>query len=135
MLLQGGDDRAGVEAKCRDLSGREFKENHFILRTQNVDFPDIGNGQYLGANVFDVIPQLALAQAVAGESVDVAEHIAEAIVEVRPDDPLRKIAFDIRDHVAHPNPGRVDVTGLRAVAQIDEHRCLARDSYTLRVIK
>ena len=61
LFLQGGDDRVDVEAKRRNLAGRKFEINHFILRAENVDFADIGNGQYLGTNIFDVIPQLALA--------------------------------------------------------------------------
>ena len=76
-----------------------------------------------------------MAQAVAGESIDVAEHVAEAVVETRPDDPLREVALDVRDHVADARPSRRDVTGLCRVAQIDEDGGLARDGHALGVIE
>ena len=99
------------------------------------DFADIRDGQYLGADVLDLVAQLALAQAVAGEGVDIAEDIAEAIVEARPDHALRKVALDVRNHVADPNPGRRDIGRLCGVSQIDEHRRLARDRHALGVVE
>ena len=97
--------------------------------------PTFGTVNIFRANVLDLVAQLTLAQTVAGESVDVAEHVAEAIVKTRPDDALRKIAFDVRNHVAHANPGRGDITGLGAVAQIDEDRRLPGNGYALGVIE
>ena len=88
LRLQRGDDRTGVEAERRDLPGRKFQEDLFILRAENVDLADIRDRQDFCANVLDPIAQLPLAQAVAGEGVDVAEDVAEAVVEARPDRPL-----------------------------------------------
>src|ERR1700726_3841154 len=133
--LQRGDDGTSIEAERRDLPGRKFQEDLFILRAEDVDLADIRDGQNFCANVLDAVAQLALGQAIAGESVDVAKDVAEAVVEAGTYDPLREIALDVRDHVAHARPGRGDVGGLRCVAQIDEDGCLARNGDALGIVE
>ena len=135
LSLQGGHDRVDVEAKGRDLPGGEFEVDHLVLRSQNVDLTHIRHGQDLGADTLDLVAQLTLGQAVAGEGIDVTEHVAEAIVEARPDHPLREFALDIRDHVADADPGRLDVSRLCRVSQIDEYGGLARDRHALGVVE
>ncbi len=135
LRLQRGDDGTDVEAERRDLPGRKLQEDQFILCAENVDLADVWHRQNLGANVFDPIAQLPLAQTVAGEGVDVAEDIAEAVVEAGAYDALRKIALDVRNHVADACPGRRDVGSLGCVAQIDEDRCLARNGDALGIVE
>ena len=135
LRLQRGDDGTGVEAERRDLPGRKFQEDLFILRAKNVDLADVRDSQDFCANVLDAVAQLALGKAVAGESVDVAEDVAEAVVEAGTDDPLREIALDVRNHVANARPGRRDVGSLRRVAQIDEDGCLARNGDALGIVE
>ena len=65
----------------RDLLRRELQIDHLVLRADQVDLADIRHGQDLGADVFDIIPHLPLRQAVGGEGIDVAEDVAEAVVE------------------------------------------------------
>src|SRR4029077_15372489 len=101
LRLQRGDDCTDVEAERRDFPGRKLQKNLFILRAENVDLRDIRDSQDFRANVFDAIAQLPLAQTVAGERVDVAEDVTEAVVEARPDHALREIALNVRNHVAH----------------------------------
>ena len=135
LRLQRGDDGVDVEAERRDLAGREFEIDHLVLRAEDVDLADVRHGQHLGADVLDVIAQLPLAQAVAGEGVDVAEHVAEAVVEERPDHPLRELALDVGDHVADADPGRLHVGGLGGVTQMDEDGRLARDGDAAGVVE
>ena len=85
LRLQRRHDRLLVEAEAAILRGREFEIDHLVLRADDVDLADIGHRQHLGADVLDVVAQLALRQPVAGEGVDVAEDVAEAVVEERPD--------------------------------------------------
>ena len=89
-------------------------------------WPTLGTGKHFGADVLDVVAQLSLRQAVGGEGIDVAVDVAEAIVEERTDDAVRKIALDVGDHVADAHPGRRDVARLGRVAQVDEDRRLRR---------
>ena len=50
-----------VETEGRDLAGRELEIDHLVLRADQVDLADVGHGQHLGADVLDVVAQLALA--------------------------------------------------------------------------
>jgi len=51
--------------------------------------PTSGTVKTLARIPSTLVAQLTLGQAVAGEGIDVAEHVAETIVEARPDHPLR----------------------------------------------
>ena len=135
LRLQRGQDGALVDAQRRDLAGGEFEIDHLVLGTDDVDAADIGHRQHLGANLLDAVAQLALAQSVAGEGIDVAEHVAEAVVESRPDHAGRKVALDVIDQVAHLQPGRDDVARLGGVAQVDEHGGLAGHRQALGVVE
>ena len=66
------------------LPGRKFKIDHFVLRAEKIDLPTFGHGQDLRARVFHLVAQLAQGQAVGGEGIDIAEHVAKAVVEERP---------------------------------------------------
>ena len=48
-----------IEPERRDLPGRKFEVDDFVLRAENVDLADIRDGQYLRADVFDLVAQLA----------------------------------------------------------------------------
>jgi uncharacterized protein YjbJ (UPF0337 family) len=135
LRLPRGDDGTGVESKRRDLPGRKFQEDLFVLRAENVDLADIRDSQDFCANVLDPIAQLPLAQTVARERVYVAEDVAEAVVEAGTYDPLREIALDVRNHVADARPGWRDVGSLRRVVQIDEDGGLARNGDALGIVE
>ena len=47
--------------KRRNLAGGKFEVNNLVLRAQNVHLPDIRDGQYLCADIFDLVAQLAQA--------------------------------------------------------------------------
>ena len=78
-------DRLLVEPERGDLAGREFEIDHLVLRADQLDLADVGHGQDLGAHILDIVAQLAQADAVGGEGVDVAVDVAETVVEERPD--------------------------------------------------
>ena len=80
-----GQERLAVDAQARQLLHRELDEDHLVLGAQDVDLGHVGHVQELGANLLDVVAQLAVGEAVGGEAVDDAEHVAEAVVEERPD--------------------------------------------------
>ena len=93
-----------VDAERGDLAGRELEIDHLVLGADDIDLADIRYGQDLRPGVFDIIAQLPLAQAVAGEGVDIAEDVAEPVVEERSDHARRELALDIGDHVADARP-------------------------------
>ena len=63
-----------------------------------------GTLQQLRADVVDVVPQLAVGEAVRGEAVDDAVGVAELVVEAGPDDALRQGVADVADLLAHLVP-------------------------------
>ncbi len=113
-------DGLDVEAQRRDLAGREFEIDGLVLLADQIDAADIGHGQDARAREFDLVAQLPQGQAVGGEGVDIAEHVAEAVVEERPLHARGKLALDVRDHVADADPGRLDVARPGRGQQVDE---------------
>ena len=84
------------------MARREFEVDHLVLRADEIDLADIGHGEDVGADRLDIVAQLPLRQPIGGECVDIAVHVAEAVIEERPDDALRQLRLDILDHVAAP---------------------------------
>ena len=129
LRLQRLDDRLLVDAERGELAGREFEVDHLVLRADQLDPAGVRHRQDLGAHRLDVVAQLALAQAVGGEGVDVAEDVAETVVEGRADHALGEIAADVVDHVADLHPGRGHCARRRRrVLEVDVDRRLARAS-------
>ena len=128
--LQGLYHRLAIDPQRRDLAGGEFEIDGLVLCADDVDLPDIFHGEDLRARILDQIAQLALRQPIAGEGIDVAVDVAEAIVEEWTLDAARKSGLDIADHVAHPHPGSRDVARLGGRQKLDENgglsgNCLA----------
>ena len=73
-------------------------------------------------HLVDVVAQLALGEAVGGEAVDDAEHVAEVVVEERPQHALRQGVADVADAVAHLLPDFGDVLGREGAVEIDVDR-------------
>ena len=76
-----------ADAEGGHLARRELQEDHLVLRADQLDLADIRHRENLGPHVLDIVAQLPLRQPVRGERVDVAEHVAEIVVEER--DPRR----------------------------------------------
>ncbi len=104
LLLERGDDRVLIDAEGGELGGGELEEDDLVLRPDEIHPPRVGDGEHAAADVLDVVAQLPVGETVAGEGVDVAEHVAEVVVEERPDDPARERPLDVLDQVAHAEP-------------------------------
>ena len=81
--LQAVDHRLLVDAERRDLAGREVEVDDLVLGADQIDLAGVGHRQDLRARLLDIVAQLAGRQAVGGEGVDVAEDVAELVVEER----------------------------------------------------
>ncbi len=64
LRLQAGHDRLLIEAKGRDLAGREFEIDRLVLRADEIDLAGIGHGQDFCADILDIVAQLARGQPV-----------------------------------------------------------------------
>ena len=78
------------------------------------------------ADALGVVAQLAVAEAVRGEAVDDPEHVAEVVVEERPDDARRQRVAHVADALAHLVPGVLDLGGRGRADEVDEDRRGAR---------
>ena len=110
LSLQAPDDRVAVEIERGKLARREVEIDRFVLRADQIDLAGIRNLEHLGADILDIVAQLAHGQPVAGEGIDIAKHIAELIVERGRQHPLRELVLDVRDHVPDLRPNARDVT-------------------------
>ena len=95
LRLQRRDQRGAVDAEAGQLLGRELDVDALVLRAEHVDLGDVRQLQKLLADVVDVVPQLAVGEAVRGEAVDDAVGVAELVVEAGADDALRQRAADV----------------------------------------
>jgi hypothetical protein len=87
LRLQGGDQRAVVQAEAGHPLGRELDDDLLVLRAENLDLGDIGHAQQAGTHHLHMVAQLAMGEAIGGEAVDDAEGLAEIIVEAGADMP------------------------------------------------
>ena len=94
-----------------------------------------GHLQDLGAHALDVVAQLAMAEAVGGEGVDVAVDVAELVVEERALHPLREVALNVAETFADLIERGLDLGGLRRVAELHEHRRIARRGVAAHVVQ
>ena len=135
LRLQALDDGVAIEVERRELARRKVEVDDLVLRADQLDLAGIGNLEHLGADILHVIAQLTHGEPIAGEGIDIAEHIAELIVEPRRLHPLRKLVPDIGDHVAHPGPNAGDVARLGIVPEVHEDRGLPRRGVALHIIE
>ena len=89
----GGNDRvlAGErrgqqlrrDAQPRHLPQRQVDVDDFVLHADEIHLADVAHAQQLGADELGLVAQLAIGEAVAGQRVDHAIHVAEVVVEKR----------------------------------------------------
>ena len=96
-----------VDAEAGQFLDRELDEDPLVLRADDLDLRDVRHEQQARARRLDEVAHLARGEPVAGEAVDDAEGVAEAVVEDRADDALRQGQADVVDEVAHLVPGVV----------------------------
>src|SRR2546423_13710762 len=78
----------------------EFEVEFLVLSTDQLRLRRILDRQYLRANSFDVISQLAVREPVGCECIDNAKDVAELVVETRPQNALRQCRLYVGDLLA-----------------------------------
>ena len=133
--LQRAEHGLPVDAERGHLAGRELQVDDLVLSADQVDLADIRDGEHLCPHVLDIVAQLARAQPVGSEGVDVAGDVPEMIVEQRPLEPLRELVADVVDHVAHLVPDARDVAGPGGLLEVDKDGGLAGGRHAFRVVE
>ena len=82
------------------LMGVEFEIEFLVLGSDQLRLCGILDRQYLCANSFDIVAQLAVREPVGRERVDDAEDVAELVIEARPQDALRQCRLYVGDLLA-----------------------------------
>ena len=126
LRLQRRGDLLRVDAERGELLRRELDEDAVFLDAYQLRLCHIGEAQHLLAHALDVVAQLRVREAVGGEGVDRAEHVAELVVEERPQHLRRQRVADVVDLLAHLVPDRRHVLGRRGVEELEEDERLAR---------
>ena len=90
-----------THAERGEFGVRQFDENLFVLQADQIDLRHVRHAQQFELDAFGVIAELRVVVAFAGQRVDVAERIAEFIVEERPDRAGRQCVADVADFLAH----------------------------------
>ena len=94
-------DLPRLDAEQREPRIRQLDEDLLLLLADEVDLGHAGNAQQLGAHPVAELLQVAVAEAVARERVDVRVGVAELVVEVRSLDARRQLRPDVADLLAH----------------------------------
>ncbi|KPW90288.1 Uncharacterized protein ALO79_06602 [Pseudomonas syringae pv. castaneae] len=135
LRLQALHHLALVDAQCCELACREVQVHHFVLLTDHLDLAQPGHVADVGADLLDVVTQLTHRETVCGKRIDRAVHIAKLVVERRALQPLRELATDVIDFLAHLIPDFRYRLGTGGVTQVHEDRGLARSCVALHVVQ
>src|SRR5262249_17956473 len=92
------------DAQPGQLAANKFVEEVLILTAGQLRLRRILYGKDLGANVFDIVPQLTVCKPVGSERINDPKDVAELVIEIGPDDTLRQCSLDVRDFFANLVP-------------------------------
>ncbi len=118
-------DAVDVQPHLRELGLLELDVDLLVLVAEQGDLGDVGHAQQLLADRIGVVVELAIGEAVGGQRIDGAVHIAEIIVEVRSTHAGRQRRRDIAHLLAHRVPELLRILGRRGVGQLEGDERLA----------
>ena len=113
LLRERREHHRGLDAEGRELGVGELDVDLLVLLADEVHLGDVLHAQELVADAIGHLLQLRVGVAVAGERVDVAEGVAELVVEEGADHARGKRGADVADLLAHLVPGVADLVGRR----------------------
>src|SRR5207237_423201 len=135
LLAQALNDLVTVDAESGELTGIEFEVEFLVLGAEQLRLCRILYGEDFGTDVFNIITQLAVREAIGGERVDNAEDVAELVIEIGSDDPLRQCPFDVGDLLAYLVPDIRDLVLWRIVEYVDIDRRYTGLGLALEVVQ
>jgi hypothetical protein len=119
LLGDAVEDLLRRDAERRELCMVQLDEDLFRLLADDVDLVDVGNAQEPLANVLGARLERGQTEAVRAQHVDRGIDIAIFVIEVRPDDAGRQVAFDVADLLADLIPQLLHHGRRRPVDQVD----------------
>jgi hypothetical protein len=97
--------------------------------------PDVVDLENLAAHLLNVVPQLTHRKAVAGERIDVAENIAELVIEADAFQRVGKRAANIIDVLAHLIEQIRELFRVRGIFERYKYRGPTRDGVAFGVVE
>ena len=94
-------DLRRLDAEQREPCVRHLDVDLLVLLADEIDLGHAGDAQQLRADAIAEFLQVAVAEAVAGDRVDVGVRVAELVVEKRPLDARGQRVADVADLLAH----------------------------------
>ena len=93
-------DLRGLDAEQREPRVRHLDVDLLVLLADEIDLGHAGNAQQLGADAIAELLQVAIAEALAGDRVDIGVRVAELVVEERALDAGGQRVPDVADLLA-----------------------------------
>ncbi len=125
LLGEGGEDRGRLDAERAQARVGHLDVDLLVLLADQIHLADVLHAQELVADAVGRLLELRVRIAVAGDRVDVAEGVAELVVEKRPDHARGKRRADVADLLADLVPRVANLVGPRRILHEDEHHGLA----------
>ncbi len=125
LLLQRILDRRQRNAERGQPGIADLDPDLLVLEPDQFDLACVGHALQLELEALGVVLEHRVVEAFPVQRVDVAEGIAEFIIEERADHPFWQGRMDVADLLAHLIPQLRDVAGWHRVACHEDHLRLA----------
>ena len=119
LIGQRGHDLFLVQAKGCQTRGREFQIDFLVLFAQQFDLARQWQRLHQIADIIHAVAQFARGEAVRREGIDIAEHVAEIVVELEAREFLREFRANVRHHLADALPDLGDMLAANGLVQFD----------------
>ena len=113
----------------------EFEIEFLVLGSDQLRLRGILDGQYLCANSFDIVTQLAVREPFGRERVNDAKDVAKLVVEARSENALRQCPLYVGDLLANLIPDVRDRLFRRTVEDVDIDRRDPGLGFALQVVE
>ena len=130
-LLQLGE----ADPELGQLGIRGLDEDLRVLAADQFDLGDVRHAQQFELDPFGVVAQVGVVETVAGQRVDVAEGVAEFVVEERAADVGGQGVADVPDLLSHLVPDVRDQGRIDRILDHEEHLRFARARIAAQVIE
>ena len=127
LRLQGPEQRLQIDAEAGELAGGDDEIDRLVLGADQLGLADVLDLQHGVADAFGIVAQLPHGEAVGREGVDVAEDVAELVVETDALEGIGKAAANVVDVLADLIEQVRQLLRIGGVLELDEDDGAAGD--------
>src|SRR5207342_2610660 len=126
LLLQCALHGIERNAQRGQLGVADLDPDLLVLQPDQLDLARVGYALQFQLHALGVVLEHGVVEALAGQGVDVAEGVAEFVVEERADGAFRQRRADVADLLAHLVPDIGNVLRMQRIARDENHLRFAR---------